>query len=335
LSASRDFWLASGHHLLDRNARGWLTVTDEFLKAYLARPELVPPTDACAAERRIHAILLADPHEVITPSDMASIADADAHENWRMMIAWRDLLVRNQTLEAAYLDIVRHAIRFPHIFVDQLVHLILRNILDDCDDAFVVRAAELLFRPQQLRRRNGLLVAGDAETTPSTGPHPESPLYALLGVQTEADIEILSEADADHYWTRSDRFDMALDLTSGQRGAAALGHVMARWISHLLAIEVAIEPLRELNGVEFSWYIGLDAEASRLGAALWNGDHHDATTPLVGLYRLTFADPSLMLERVRGEPVYLLATATADGMLRLKPQNLIVGLPIHDEEAVH
>jgi uncharacterized protein DUF6352 len=335
LSASRDFWLASGHHLLDRDARGWLTVTDEFLKAYLARPELVPPIDACPAERRLHATLLADPHAIITPSDTACIADADARENWRMMIAWRDHLVQHETLEVAYLDIARHAIRFPHIFIDQLVHLILRNILDGCDDAFAVRAAELLFRPQQLRWRDGLLIAGDAETTPGTNPHPESPLYALLGVQTEADIEILSEANADHYWTRSDQFDLALDLSFGRRGAAALGQVMARWISHLLAIEVAIEPLRELNGVEFSWYIGLDADASRLGAALWNGDHADATTPLAGLYRLTFADPSLMLERMRGEPVYLLTTATADGMLRLKPQNLLVGLPIHDEEAVH
>jgi hypothetical protein len=335
LSVPRDFWLASGHHLLDRNARGWLTVTDEFLKAYLARPELVPPLDACATERRIHATLLADPHEIITPSDIACIADADARENWRMMIAWRDHLVRNQTLEAAYLDIIRHAIRFPHLFIDQLVHLILRNILDGCGDAFIVRAAELLFRPQRLRRRNGWLIAEDAETTPDDHPHPESPLYALLGVETEAGIEILSEANASGYWTRSDRFDLALDLSSGQRGAAALGQVMARWIAHLLKIEVAIEPLRELDGVEFSWYIGLDAEASRLGKALWNGDHPDAATPLVGLYRLTFADPSLMLERLRGEPVYLLATATADGVLRLKPQNLVVGLPIHDEETVH
>jgi hypothetical protein len=334
-TAARDFWLACGHHLLDHNARGWLMVTDEFLKAYLARPELVPPSDACAAERRIHATLLADPRQIITPSDMASIADADARENWQVMIAWRDHLLQHETLEAAYLDIVRHAIRFPHLFIDQLAQLILRNILDGCDDAFVVRAAELLFRPQQLRSRNGLLIAGDAETTPGTGPHPESPLYALLGVQTEADIEILGEANASQYWTRSDRFDMALDLSSGQRGAAALGQVMALWIFHLLAIDVAIEPLRELNGVEFSWYIGLDAEASRLGAALWNGEDPGATTSLAGAYRLTFADPSLMLDRLRGEPVVLLAAATADGMLRLKPQNLIVGLPIHDEEAVH
>jgi hypothetical protein len=42
-----------------------------------------------------------------------------------------------------------------------------------------------------------------------------------------------------------------------------------------------------------------------------------------------------MMEKVRGEPVYLLAATTADDMLRLKPQNLIVGLPLHHEEVVH
>ena len=47
---SRDFWLSCGHHLLDRDSRGRLAVTDDFLKAYFARPELLPPEDACAAE---------------------------------------------------------------------------------------------------------------------------------------------------------------------------------------------------------------------------------------------------------------------------------------------
>jgi Family of unknown function (DUF6352) len=337
LRASRDFWLSSGHHLLDRNAAGWLEITDEFLKAYLARPELVPPKDACPAERWLHAALLADPRQAIAASEITAVADADARENWQMMMAWRDHLIGNQTLEAAYLDMARRSIRFPHIFIDQLVHLILRNVLEDYEDAFIVRAAELLFRPQQLRANDGVVIASDAETTPKSGPHPESPLYLLLGVPTAAEAEILSEANAGSYWTRSDRFDMALDLTSGRRGAAALGEVMTRWISHLLAIDVAIEPLSELRDVAFSWYVGLDAEASRIGEALWNGDRLDDATRarLVGLYRLTFADPLLMMAKVRGEPVYLLAATTADDLLRLKPQNLIVGLPIHHEEAVH
>jgi hypothetical protein len=58
MSASRDFWLSCGHHLLDRDATGKLLVTDEFLKAYLARPELMPPAEACSAERGLHNALL-------------------------------------------------------------------------------------------------------------------------------------------------------------------------------------------------------------------------------------------------------------------------------------
>ncbi len=34
----KDFWLSCGHHLTDRDTDGGLLVTDEFLKAYLARP---------------------------------------------------------------------------------------------------------------------------------------------------------------------------------------------------------------------------------------------------------------------------------------------------------
>ena len=107
MSAARDFWLACGHHLLDRDAAGHLLVTDEFLKAYLARPELVPPPEACPAERHLHDALLSDPRQPVAPSQIAAIADADARENWQVMIGWRDHLVKHRTLEAAYLDIVQ------------------------------------------------------------------------------------------------------------------------------------------------------------------------------------------------------------------------------------
>ena len=114
MSDQRDFWLSCGHHLLDRDATGKLLVTDEFLKVYLARPELVPPPEACAAERKLHDALLSDPRSFVAPSQIAAIVDADARENWEVMIGWRDHLVKHRTLEAAYLEIVRHNIRFPH-----------------------------------------------------------------------------------------------------------------------------------------------------------------------------------------------------------------------------
>ena len=163
MSEPRDFWLSCGHHLLDRDAVGNLLVTDEFLKAYLARPELVPPLEACAAERKLHVALLSDPRMAVAASQVAAIVDADARENWQMMIAWRDHLVKHRTLEAAYLDIVRNNIKFPHVLIGQLVQAILRNVLDDCDDVFALRAAEMFFRPQKLMVQDGSVIAIDEE----------------------------------------------------------------------------------------------------------------------------------------------------------------------------
>src|SRR6266446_2173107 len=138
----KDFWLSCGHHLTDRDTGGGLIVTDELLKAYLARPELTPPPEACAAERRLHAALLADPRRPVESPELAAIEDADARENWGVMIAFRDRLMAHKTVEAAYLDLVRRGVGgTPPLFMNQLVHVILRNILDGCEDAFVLRAA--------------------------------------------------------------------------------------------------------------------------------------------------------------------------------------------------
>jgi hypothetical protein len=102
-----DFWLSCGHHLLDRDDGGGLLVTDEFLKAYLARPELAPPPDACIVERTLHAALLTNPRRPVAASEIGLIADADARENWSVMIAFRDHLINHRTVEAAYLELVR------------------------------------------------------------------------------------------------------------------------------------------------------------------------------------------------------------------------------------
>jgi hypothetical protein len=333
---SGDFWLSCGHHLVDRDAGGGLRITDAFLKAYLARPELAPPGDASPTERDLHAAVLAAPRRAVTPAEIAAIADQDARENWQVMLAFRGLLLEHPTLEAAYLDIVRHNRKVPHIFLNQLVQLILRNILDGSDDAFVLRAAELCFRPQRLALHEGALIAADEETLAGLGGRPPSPLLSMLGLPAAANIDVLNEDNAPAYWHRSDLFDLALDLTGGRRGQEALAEVVRRWIKHLLGLEVTVEPLEALQAAAFSWYVGLDAEGTRLCDALWRGEDLTdfAQASVVGLYRLMFAEPSVMLEKVRGEPVYLMAAMTADKVLRLKPQNLITGLPLRQLEAV-
>jgi hypothetical protein len=338
MSEMPDFWLACGHHLLDKDEHGRLLVTDEFLKAYLARPEIVPPEDACSAELALHRALLSNPRQPVEPSRIAVLADADARENWELMIAWRDHLIENATLESAYLAIVRLQLKFPRIFLDQLAQVILRNILDGCDDVFLLRAAELLFRSQKLTSHEGSLLAVDEEAVPGSNAKPLSPLISMLGISTAADIDVLSEDNVDLYWKRSDTFDMALDLTAGRRGLAALGLVVTRWVHHLLGIDVKIEPVVELRGELLTWYVGLDAEATRIGNALWKGDELcEADRRLVvGLYRMTFVADAEVFEQARVGPTHMIVAMSADDVLRLKPQNLIAGLPIrHRTEALN
>src|ERR1041385_2099036 len=241
----KDFWLSCGHHLLDRDEGGGLALTDDFLKVYLARPELAPPPDACVVEKTLHDALMADPRRAGSAEEITAIADADARENWQVMIAFRDHLMRHRTLEAAYLDIVRSGTKIPHIFLNQLVHVILRNALDGCEDSFVLRAAELFFRTQRMTLHQGALVAADEETIAGTSNTPASPLVSMLGIPAEAEIDIMSDDNAAHYFQQCDLCHVALDMTAGRRGLAALAEAMRRWIAHLLNVEVVIEPLTE------------------------------------------------------------------------------------------
>ena len=331
----RDFWLSCGHHLTDRDAGGGLVATAPFLKAYLARPELAPPPEACAAERGLHASLLAGPTRPVAASEIAAIQDEDARENWQLMLAFRDHLLSHKTLEGAYLHLVRSGVgRTPPLFLNQLVHVILRNMLDGCEDPLVLRAAELFFRTQRVTRHQGALIAADEETIEGMGAAPASPLVSKLGLAAEAEIEIIGAENAALYWQRSDGFDMAFDLTSGRDGLAALATVMTRWVGHMLSIEAAVEPLAALHEARLTWYVGLDSEGTRIGDALWQGEPLDEETAgrVAGLFRLTA--PALDAEATKGEPVYLILAVGADGKLRLKPQNLLTGLPVRQGSAL-
>jgi hypothetical protein len=335
LPVNKDFWLSCGHHLLDRDEGGGLVVTDEFLKVYLARPELAPPPEACAAERTLHAALLAEPRRPISVDQIAAIADSDARENWQVMLAFRDHLIGHRTIEAAYVDIIRRGIKVPHLFINQLVHVILRNALDDCDDPYMLRAAELFFRPQRMTLHEGSLIAADEETIAGHSATPVSPLVSMLGIPAGAEIDVMNDDNAEHYAQHSDRFHYALELTAARRGTKALSAVLARWVGHLLAVKVEVEPLTELRDAKLAWYVGLDASATAIGNALWNGEALDEATEsqVVGLYRLTFRDPAVVVDKVRGEPIYLILAMDRDKVLRLKPQNLVIGLPIKHLEA--
>jgi hypothetical protein len=157
----------------------------------------------------------------------------------------------------------------------------------------------------------------------------------MLGLEAATHIHILTEENAPTYWEHSDSFDLALDLTAGRRGLVALSGVLEAWARHLLAVEAEIAPLVELRDARLTWYVGLDAEATRIGDLLWRGEPLDAKTSgrIVGLFRMIFRDRDDVLPKVAGEPVYLILAMTAEGVLRMKPQNLVTGLPIRHLEA--
>jgi hypothetical protein len=330
------FWAASGHLLLDREPGGGLVVTDDFLKAYLARPEILPPDEACEAERALHARLMAEPQVGVSKAEIAAIADADARENWQLLLGWRDRLLAAPTLEAAYARIIcEGASGIPPLFLDQIVQVILRSALDEVEDPFVVRAAECLFRPQRATVQDDTILLADAEIIEGhEADRHASPLLAMLGGEAVTSLDILKPANADRYWQRSDSFDMVLDLGGKPSGRAALGQALRHWIRQIHGFDATIEPLDSFTDADWRWFVGLDAEATAIGNALWQGKApgNDARSRVLGLYRLILPADVPVLVAAKGKPIYLIMAMSSDRLLRLKPQNLVTGLPLAQHE---
>lgn len=332
----REFWVSSGHHLVRRADHGGLMLTPELLMAYLARPELLPPEEACDAERALHAALMEDPLRPVPQGDVDALADEDARENWRFMLGFRDRLARAPSLEAAYVDFARNgAAGVPPIFLSQLTHLVLRNALDECDDPYVLRAGELCYRAQKATLQDGALLLADAEVVDVQQQGAQSahlsPLTALLDAVPEfGDLDVMDDENAWTYWSRSDAHTMIMNLGANAKAREGLARVIERWIGHLTGLEVKVEPLASIEDRDWRWFIGLDPEGTKIGNMLWKGAAlgPDFAERIVTLMRLTFVDESRLQPGVRGAPVYLIGAMDKDKIWRLKPQNLIAGLPL-------
>lgn len=327
-----DFWVSSGHQLLDRDAHGRLVLTDEFLKAYFARQELVPPDDACDAERALHGSLLANPRRNVERHEIATLADDDARENWEVMLAFRGRLMASPTLEAAYLALVRGDMgRTPPLFLNQLTQVILRNALDGCADAHILRAAELFFRPQRTSVHEGALLLADAEVVEmQEESRRTSPLVAMFSGHAVTELDVLDDENASSYLHRNEAFDLVLSFAGGPASRAGLARVIEIWVGHLLGIGVSVTPVARAAETEWAWFVGLDAESMRIGNRLWRGEEteDEDLERIIGLFALTFDEPNEALPAIGSRPVWLFLATTPEGLVRMKPQNLIVGLPL-------
>ncbi len=331
-----DFWQASGYHLLDRDGAGRMRVTPAFLAAYLERPEMRPVEESCAAERALHEALAADPARPVGEDELAKLADADARDNYAHLLGFRDHLLAHDTVEAAYLALFAEGrIAVPPLFIDQLAHVILRNILADCADPIRVRAGELLFRSQKVTIHDGAVMAADEETVGMYAATGGMGGLGRLLIQNQTplrqvEMDVLLEQNAEIYWDRSDSFDTVLDLTFTRPGLDALCRVLEAWVGHLLGIAVRVQPMQAIQDAHWVWHVGLEPEASAILNDLYQGREvaEDRLARLLALFKLEFRDPSVVRPDTAGRPVYLGMAMTPDNLLRLKPQNLLYNLPL-------
>ena len=321
-----EFWVASGHHLARLDRAGRLLLTDELLLAWLARPEIVPPDEACATERAIHARLLADPRSAVPPLELAAMQDPAARENWQFFLTLRDRLQQAGTIEAGYAAIMREGLRLPVVFLSQLVQLILRNALDGCDDAQVLRAAECLYRPQRAHVKDGVVLMADEELVAlfEADMH-AAPLMAMFSGGIDS-LDVLGGGNEWTYWSRSDAHTMIYNFGGDPEARRGMATALAAFIGHMLGVAVSVTPHTRVEDVDLRWYVGLDPQGTAIGDALWRGNPVPAS--LIGVFRLDFADPSAVRADVAGHPVWLLLGLGVDGAVRMKPQNLLTGLPL-------
>jgi hypothetical protein len=219
----------------------------------------------------------------------------------------------------------------PPLLLNQLVHLIARNMLDGETDPFVWRAAELLFRPQRLTLQDGVMLLADEEVVDGAEiPDRPSPLVAIFGDARAGSLDVMTAETAPQYHQRSDAFDMVLDFRLGEPGRAAFAIVLQRWIAHMLGSDIDVTPVPRFEEERWSWFVGLDQEATRIGNALWQGNepHDDGLNRIVALFQATQLDANEFTAAQAGRPFPLILGMTTNRIVRVKPQNLLTGLPL-------
>ena len=331
-----DFWLDSGYRLLDKTANGHLVVTDDFLRAYLMRPEMEPVEESCNVERALHARMMENPRLDISPADIDAMADDDIKENYQVVVGFRDRLVVAATVEDCYLNLFKKpGGQIPPMFINQLTQVILRNILEDTLYPLWLRCGEMLFREQKITVQNEAIMVADADTVDLHLSSRAPPSLEIAKDKNDAsarqiELDVLSDKNAEIYWQRSDNYDTVLDLRIWGQANTALCRVMEKWLNHFYQVPVQIQPVEEVKDGKWVWHIGLDQESSSILNDLYNGNEvtGERNQRLVSLFRMEIRDKTLIRPDIAGQPIYLGMAMTADNLLRLKPQNLLVNLPL-------
>jgi hypothetical protein len=330
-------WHSSGAYLLNRlPGRGGLEITADYLRAYFARPELAPVDESCENEHVVHARLVDDPYSNISNEELDAFADSDATENYKVFLAFRDLLVSSKTLEKAYLAIVKgEAGNVPPLFVEQIVHAIMAGILHGQKDPLRWRAAEVFFRPQNVSAEEGQLMLADEEVvdmfaeTGGMGGLGQLVVEAATPLK-QVELDILDEDNKEIYWARAERFDTVIDFRFTQPANDAFARIVEHWVNHFMGVSVRVQPVQRIDDEKWTWHIGLDSQSTKLLNKLYEGGELtlEEEVSIVGLFRMDVLDQQSVIERARGKPVWLGLAKNAAGKLHMKPQNLLMNMPL-------
>ena len=351
-AADNDFWPDSGHRHTRTDQQGWLQPQSAYWLIYLKRPELALVNESCQAERRLHQQLQRNPLLRVNEASLALLADDDVRQNYRLFLRFRDAVLQCGTLEAFYLSLFeKGSINHPPLFIDLLVQTITRHLLEGTDDVMLARAAELFFRTQRIAMSDGQLLSADAQALQdleqdgglgeigrllkeSQAPLRQAQLRVLNpaehGVSYWRDTQYRYVLDLSHELTQTLSHGLTLRMAKARSGLKALTEVMTRWIAHFLQVPVQIEPLSAVDDAQWRWHTGLDAESSAILNALYEGQTLPAERQqrLISLFQLRFKNADQVLNEVAGKPVYLGLAMAPDQTLKLKPQNLLLNLPL-------
>lgn len=331
-----NYWPSCGYRLLKPSAEGHLVVTDDFLRHLFERPELAPVAQSCGAEIALHALLQERPRAVVGQAQLAALQDEDARANYAVWLRFRERLLAQPTLEGSYLQLFRGDVDVPPIFVHQLTQILLRHALGDAVTPMQARLAEMLFRPQKVSiQEDGQVMAADDETVER---HAISGSFGSIGELLKqggaplrtVELDVLHPDNAEQYWDRSEAHDFVISLNHDQPALAALCRVLERWVQHFLGVAVAITVEREIDDAQWVWHVGLDAQASGVLNELYQGQEvgEERMGRMLCLFRLDFAEPAAMRSEVAGQPVYMAMAMDEQKRLKLKPQNLLLNLPL-------
>ena len=288
---------------------------------------MAPEPKSCSDELALHKKLTDDPFAPVDLTDLIKIADKDVIYNYQAVLRFRDFLSHYNSLEDAYVAITRGIkIDFPPLFVEQMAQIILRNILDDETDPIQIRVAELLFRDQAVTLENGRVMVADHATVQMQVGMQQ--LQSSSEKTNRAMIDVLATETADEYWKRSDMFNTSIDVAYTQPALDGLARVMEKWVNHFLQLSVHITPMVKIEDEAWVWHLGLDTQSSAILNDLYHGKEVDEERLQSILCLFKLESDNGFISEMNGKPIYMGLAMDTAGIVKLKPQNLLVNLPL-------